>query len=120
MIEENLIKADTALLAKQKGFDEYCMWAYDKDGKLINPFTRLALCLAPTQALLQRWFREKHKLEIDVSSDVLGFYVELFDRNTFKRIKVIPNNIFETYEEALEVGLKFALENFNKIENLKK
>ena len=64
--------------------------------------------LAPTQSLLQKWLREVHNLHISVNPKILPsneikYYL-------FKgKIKKDFKDLFNTYEEALEVGLQEAL-----------
>ena len=78
---------------------------------------------APIQSLLQRWLREVHNIDIHIesyrkhSNKVYGqqvFYGEFIPTDTgFIRKTARKNSVFITYsiyEEALEEGLKSALE----------
>lgn len=62
---------------------------------------------ATTQSLLQRWIREKHSIDIIVSSNLVGHGYILYNRNPHKNIT--NRNVYQTYEEALEVGLEESL-----------
>jgi len=59
---------------------------------------------APTQALLQKWLREKHRIHTTIiscmiSSNEIKYYI-------FKgKLKWNWNELFNSYEEALETGL---------------
>ena len=96
-MKEQLISFQTATLAKEKGFDGYCLYAY-QETKTGHPtdaaidftgnlyFTKEDLynaeentsCLhylAPTQSLLQKWLREVHNI-------ILYVYYESEDADT--------------------------------------
>jgi hypothetical protein len=61
------------------------------------------------QALVLRWFREKHKLEYHVKSDMMGYHIYIVDRN-INKTRFTANNIFQTYEEAELECLKKLIE----------
>jgi hypothetical protein len=69
---------------------------------------------APTQALLQKWLREEHKMIVEIIFDyeyeVWEF--ECFYPDSVDKAVTYYSDIFQfkTYEEALEAGLKQALE----------
>ena len=130
-MEETLISFATAKLAKENGFDEKCLYTYNintknyyfncygvqedneqyyvvgKDDIIKNDVPSKDYILAPSQALLQKWLRDIQKIDI----------VILVSHFTNEYWAFIPNYIsgnfetkkFETYEEALEVGLQAAL-----------
>lgn len=62
---------------------------------------------------IQKWLREVHKIDIVIGSNVLGYHVLLYERNTGKTINVSPVNLTQFYEEALEIGLLTALKLIN-------
>lgn len=140
-MEEQLISFETALLAKEKVFDLKVVKCYDEKGNIMSTYDlnnigceggldyedfyadynnqpnlenhfESKLFSAPIQSLLQKWLREKHKLHIDVSylDDVYCFYYKITEIKTNTESDVSKG--FKTYEEALEEGLKEAL---NKI-----
>ena len=122
MIHEEICTYEVCKLAKEKGFNVPTNYAYNDN---CRKAMYMELCLnrntkdsrsisAPTQSLLQRWLREEK-----------GYYVyPYYDNNEFKWTYSIrektgdmwillvgetPN--FDKYEEAMEAGLKFVLEN---------
>ena len=107
-MKEQLITLDTAKLAKEKGFDLDLPIRYFRIGtKIVEAHIAFAdnadeeLGQAPTQSLLQKWLREVHRINVEVN---------YFDNNywvigTISHI----NKYFNTYEEALEYGLKQTL-----------
>jgi hypothetical protein len=130
-MEETIISFETAKLAKEKEFtymQNNCFgdnMAYDEDGILIcahKANTQVGYILAPTQALLQKWLREKHEIHIEISfyDSTISKHYEASIINSNKRIynneeyldcaAVIGINIkFKTYEEALEEALQESL-----------
>ena len=122
MIHEEIVTYEVAKLAKEKGFNvptstvkvekiegtEKEVWDEDECRYITQWETRAVRI--PTQSLLQRWLREEKGLHITVP----------FDNNEFWwQIKNLANGDseygealgFDTYELALEDGLKYALEN---------
>lgn len=118
-MEEQLIKFQTAKLAKEKGFDILCGERYMPNGTIQtstyknhnNTEKRYSV---PTQSLLQKWFREKHNIHIIVISNSKNqYFVDC--RFSNQRVDndydlvLLTGLVYETYEEALEVGLIEAL-----------
>lgn len=93
------------MLAQKKGFDEIVYYYYDFD---VTPI--------PTQSILQKWLREKHKIHIQI--EVVGQFIEgdnkfysqviLFGENKWIS-KFVSNKLKYSYEEALEKALFKAL-----------
>lgn len=126
-LKEKLISFETAELAKEKGFDIPTLYGCNHKGELqeyityesyspgepevrINDFIRKWEYQLPTQSLLQKWIREVH----DVSIKIDDYYTNgglRFDYNVCElgSQEDNPVGIFETYEEALEIGLQEAL-----------
>jgi hypothetical protein len=124
-MKEQIVSFETAKLAKEKGFDKvwcnniYCVGFNDlpEDKEIIecdlrnNVDGQFHLALAPTQSLLQRWLREKHKIHIDL------WYNDLTNKWRCECLYLLPLmavlsvncNEHPTYEEALEEGLYQAL-----------
>lgn len=80
----------------------------------------------PTQSLLQKWLREKHNIHVYVvtsfynRSELLGYIycIDIFDSNNIhfgierdeeQRVLLGVAISFNSYEEALEIGLQEAL-----------
>lgn len=135
-MHEQLISFETAKLAKEKGFEELVSNCYYKeelfgtyaimdendsafidvmDGNELENHNHIDFIdrySAPTQSLLQKWLREKHKIivSINIMSD-LSYYSLLIDINKDKLAlnNQSKNKSFIKYEECLEDGLFEAL-----------
>ena len=130
---EQLISKETAILAKEKGFNIYQTTQYSQG---VNPTTTYNYSLnqwklfgnelyaAPTLSLLQKWLREKHNLYICISAEfyktginhtlqILCYNPNLSESDYYDNDKCTgmygDNAEFNTYEEALEFGLQKAL-----------
>jgi hypothetical protein len=127
-MKEELISFKTAKLAKEKGFNEIC------DKAFINYYSKQYIgkreyqvqlfhshvykganpvYLAPTQSLLQKFIREVHNIII-ISEPIIGYgYVNytyhIYTKNNIWNLNKFTAKTFNTYEEALEVGLYQAL-----------
>ena len=144
MIEESYVSFDTAKLLKEAGFDVPCRGVYVTDRIGYYEFrendnkqtandlwwnTRDGFqyeYLAPTLALAARWLRETHGIHvssnifIDSANDADGNTVDewnfwsydLFDNSG--RIIEESDDRYDSYEEALEEGLKRSLELIKK------
>ena len=64
---------------------------------------------APTQSLLQKWLREKHKIHITIFSSSQESWMFRITKPNQMLTEGIYGEDFITYEEALEVGLQEAL-----------
>ena len=130
-MQDQLVKFETAKLAKEKGFNEKVFKQYQVDGYLsrvsksidvvIGPYEELLTpdidCFtAPTQSLLQKWLRDVHNLHIYIDT------TPVFDKmepSKYKSTVKVPFQPFKwttayyylgnTFEEALEVGLQEGL-----------
>ena len=123
MIKESYVSFETARLLKEAGFDVPCDNYYDKDGFFRGDF-KAYMC--PTQALAARWLREVHGIHVssnifmDSANDSDGNTVDewtywsfdLFDNSG--RIIEESDDRYDSYEEALEAGLKRGLELIEK------
>lgn len=116
-MEEQLISFETAKLAKEKGFNEECYLTYGKilkeycifksDYSETNSEVNKYTYSAPTQSLLQKWLREKHKIHIELQCD--SNYYKYFILIYYKTNCVFNLDDSLIYEEALEIGLQEAL-----------
>ena len=120
MIEEQYVSFETAKLANEKGFNEYCNSDYCKGlinypmednwwtNSDINYDGRIS---RPTQSLLARWLREKHNIFIGIiiePDEGYCYNTKKFSK-TFLGWTHRYNRCFLTYEEAMEAGLQEAL-----------
>lgn len=132
-MKEELITLDTAIIAKEKGFNittpqifyrhtevdkfessnNLCVGdgyrVYKKDWS--KYFTLKNVIYKPTQSLLQRWLREVHNIFVNVKSEDYGSHTfHLFGDDIPTSKWVLEDGEYEdTYEEALEKGLQEAL-----------
>jgi len=123
MIEEAYVSFETARLLKEKGFDELCFAYYytynDLEGKCLKlwrKFPRRPINTdylnVPTQQMAMRWLREVYK--IDISIYPYGNYSPdnyQFDVYENRYLIVSKDDGYMTYEEAIEAGIKYCLEN---------
>ena len=115
-LKEKLISFETAILAKEKGFNissrgEGMGKRIFINGELVDTiFSSKDHIHAPTQSLLQKWLREVHEISIKIDDYYTNSRVR-FDYNVCElgSQEDNPVGIFETYEEALEIGLQEAL-----------
>ena len=136
MIHEEICTYEVAKLAKEKGFpqdpdkNDHCLM-YCWDGlRNIHPLAMWIvwemeeydhdnLYAAPTQSLLQRWFREEKGIVIEVvcmpttrTNSKYEYKRHLFWGSNGRYFESeYGDEIFDTYELALEAALKYALEN---------
>lgn len=124
-MKEELVSFETSKLLKEKGFDEvwcnhiYCIGynTIPEDNELLecdwrnNVKGQFHLALAPTQALAQKWLREKHSIHIAIMpaiipSNEIKYYVYRGKKSWDW------SELYNTYEEATEAALLYALKNF--------
>lgn len=127
-MREQIITFETAKLAKEKGFDIMPDKFFDEGLVKNTSILRMPRCsphtpefnyqeidiyYAPTQALLQKWLREVQLLHIVALPSKLDdgkWYYHRFDLSNLERDSE-PELVdtYDTYEEALELGLQIAL-----------
>lgn len=125
MIEENYVSFDTAKLLKEAGFDVECDWFYINDGSVDTGIVirstssrdhnmGTGFLSRPTLALAARWLREVHHYAVCVwysAEHEKWFYAHgNLDNMMFDEEYSISDFIYDSYEEALEAGLKRGLE----------
>ena len=130
MIEEQFVSFDTAKMLKEAGFNCVCRKWYEwEDGEAAgwgadadcnwnvdkNCYSR------PTQALAARWLREVHRIVVDVAyipphvgRDVWQYFVGGIDDMVWPGDYEPSDRKYETYEEAMEVGLRKAIKLIKK------
>lgn len=123
MITEDYVSFGIAKLLKEKGFDWDCI-TYYVDSKPNNVQYSMLFgnnttweprcCSAPTFQMAMKWIREVHNINIDIVS------VWNQKRFEYQVFVVTPENakhcyiddkLYLGYEEAVEAGLKYSLEN---------
>ena len=125
-MQEKLVEFNTAVLAKQKGFNGKSNYYYAKSKTRVhygiyNKLHSFKHIAATTQSSLQKWLREEHNCIIEVTFygeniialDDIKYAVEIdYYGKNFNFISDSSDyysNGYNTYEEALEVGLFNAL-----------
>ena len=113
-MKEELINFKTAKLAKEKGFNIPIIYYYDFIKDICSVIVKeninescSKIYSAPTQSLLQKWLREIQMIDIIINISPLTneYYSEIPNFITGNYV----SKKFETYEEALEIGLQTAL-----------
>ena len=131
MITEDYVPFEIALRLKNKGFSIQTNAYYDGEGSMsVTPTPYVVkdynkqhnFILCPTLQMAMKWLREVHHYYIQVMLDSwacgghTGYYVVIQDINSdFEEIspKLTEDDtvFFQTYEEACEAAIKYALEN---------
>ena len=122
-IIEDYVSFETAKLLKEKGFDWNCITYYVDSNHNNVQYSMLfennttweeCCCSAPTHQMAMKWIREVHNINIDIVS------VWNQKRFEYQVFVVTPENakhcyiddkLYLGYEEAVEAGLKYCLEN---------
>ena len=132
-MEEQLVTLEVAKLLRKKGFNEPCLYYYgiNNRGKqqaqciagIEDPYCRTIkdfnICnkedlfgneyTQPTQSLAQKWLRETRGIIIIVDYNMT--YPRKWNYEYWKdNLWEYSDEYYETYEEALEEGLKYCLE----------
>ena len=112
MIEEQFVSFDTARMLKEAGFKANCAFILDDNQERLY---------RPTQALASRWLREVHRIVVDVAyipphvgRDVWQYFVGGMDDMVWPGDYEPSDRKYETYEEAMEVGLQEAIKLIKK------
>ena len=118
---EELVTFETAKFLKEKGFDIACENVVREDKTRMNTLFRTnknlpKTCYSlPTQAIVAKWLRETKNVHICIYNNACGYGYEISKADNGTHIsndlKDGPNNggVWDTYEEALEAGIKEAL-----------
>ena len=109
MIKESYVSFDTAKMLKEAGFEAECGFIVDDDGRKLY---------RPTQALAARWLREVHHYAVCVwysAEHEKWFYAHGdMDNMAFDTDYNISDFIYDSYEQALEAGLREAVKLIKK------
>lgn len=125
MITDELITYEVAKLAKEKGFNERTRRYYEAN--CVNPkaiehctgancFNKYPKAVsAPTQSSLQRWLRDNRFVEVEVrhwpETNKYPHHYGWEGKDNLGDLMSYSSKMFDTYEQALEDALKYALEN---------
>ena len=117
---EQLISLETAKLAKEKGLPQDNFYFEDYEAKV--PFygldnelnkgdeDRFGQCKSISQSLLQKWLREKYDIDVIINTyrNQNQKYYKYFISEKSKNV-IKSEEYYNTYEDALEIGLQEAL-----------
>lgn len=119
---EELVTLETAVLLKEKGFNEYCKDIIKEDNnRIMQSVFRTnknlpKLCYSrPAQSIAQKWLRDIQNIHICIYNCACGYGYEISkaDNGTHITSSVYegPNDggKWDVYEDALEAGLQGAL-----------
>ena len=117
MIEEAICSFEVAKLLKKKEFDKPC-WYYYHNLKLEHYFRKVTNkewstsgnISAPTHQMAMAWLREKHNMHVDIDPSEGDWYPCVIELETWSSLTSGKMPICNSYEEAVEAGLKYALE----------
>lgn len=125
-ITEDYVSYDTAVLLKEKGFNEEVRTFYTSNGKLEycafplnhNLDIGSGFTSAPSQSLAIKWLREVHDLHIvvypwqaDKEEKAIHWCCKVYKSFAHLGNDVYTNETPKSYEEAIEAALKYTLEN---------
>ena len=127
-MEDTRITFETAKLAKEKGFFQetnrleipYYNYKGEFKGDVsdwrIRKYIRgentsdIEFVSAPTQSLLVKWLREEHNIIVLVDYEGIdGYYYKFYSYKEGNKNYDASDKNYNTYEEALEIGLYQAL-----------
>ena len=118
MIKEAYCSFEVSKLLKEKGFNERSSASYDLKGQLQEGYgywnKTPIWYAAPTHQMAMAWLREVHNLNIGIVRGPSGYHI-IIETIPFGVVKYITTEIVGTpyvdsYEEAVEVALKYCLE----------
>lgn len=132
MLNKEYVTLETAKLLKEKKFIAWCDWVYEEQGEthrtvdaeftgFSNPNLKSNQYAAPLQAQAQKWLREAHCIDVLVNIAVdfdcecceeafEGYSVWIVNHtDVICKYADSPDMHFALYEDALEAGLKYAL-----------
>ena len=111
LFEDDLVTYETALLAREKGFDIDCGWKLRKleDGSFTHTNCSELGIEQPTQSLLQKWLRETHNIDVWVAkigtTSEKKYYFQIMNKNSWINTDNSNSTRFLRFEDALEIGL---------------
>lgn len=125
-MKEEFVTLETARLLKERGFNEAVFTFYESkcaegDLELFESYeaenfnANIDYLSAPTQPIAQKWLREAKNLHITIIRNACGYGYDICkaDNGTHITDGIFdgPNDggQWDTYEEALEVGIQEAL-----------
>ena len=121
-MEEDYVSFELAKMLKEKGFDEPTMSFFRGDKIIWQQAFYPTDIKRPTLQMAQKWFREEKHLAINPSTfyrkleghEFHNWGCNIVNLDTWELYCSNPLETFpaDTYEEALEKAMKYALEKF--------
>jgi len=125
-MKDQLIKKDLVVLAKQKGFPQWGKSLFDMYDILRTPFVLYIdnttnsyfyntepenrVGVRPSQTMMCRWLREKHKIYVECSTNSFGIYVVKIRKfNVNNALQSSGTKMFTDYEVGIDYGIEKAL-----------
>ncbi|GAG03847.1 unnamed protein product [marine sediment metagenome] len=124
-MKDEQITFETAVLAKEKGFNEEadCYYMISDKGSILLGVRRddyepnkmvtndegVNVAVVVTQSLLQRWLREEHFIDVFVIDSIKENHYDWEIKLEDYKAKLECDQYYLHYELALEAGLKKAL-----------
>lgn len=123
-INEDYVSYETAKLLKEKGFNEevLAVYIYDNlfvkgENNIVNP-ANVPIILAPTHQMAMKWLMEKHVVIVVTPKSFCAdgscgswAYSIWADDNLEVDGEEEWEDLYESYEEAVEAALKYSLKN---------
>ena len=133
MITEDYVSFEVAKLLREKGFNEECEYFYDEykdENKYVicsngystyNDDKHPTYYSRPTHQMAMKWLRNIHGIHIqawcpvvDIDTEILGVKYNVVISNLkdycLAFMTNIEDNDYDSYEEAVDAGLKYTLE----------
>lgn len=125
MTTEDYVSYETAMLLKEKGFDEECYLHYSSNGKMQhwNYQSPIDGISAPTIQRAMKWLRKSYNITVlpgvRIPHTICGkieaywagiWYVPKNNGGALCFTSPTPENGYSSFEEACEAGIKYSLE----------
>lgn len=121
LTKDDYVSPETAKMLKDKGFNEVCEFCIFKDGIGICKRTNwwpigFITYPYPTLYEAQKWLRERHGIAVNVYNRISTYGVSWsYEFNKIQTCKYVTDRnstsaTYKTYEQALDAGIREALE----------
>lgn len=120
-MDKSYVTLETSRLLKEKGFNEWCEWVYEDHGATHSTIdadftghsnSNLASnqYAIPLQSQAQTWLRDEKKIIVIADYDCA--YSKNWNYEVWENSQIIITSFerYNSYEKALEEGLKWALD----------
>ena len=120
MIKEAYCSFEVSKLLKEKGFNERSSASYDSKGQLQEGYgywnKTPIWYAAPTHQMAMKWLREVRGLSVEIfsikgASNICPVFWKSNVVKLLEQDRVFNGELVGSYEESVEVALKYTLEN---------